>query len=30
MFQASVRRFARERLAPHVRAMDEAGVFDKR
>jgi short-chain 2-methylacyl-CoA dehydrogenase len=29
MFQASVRRFARERLAPKVRAMDEAGVFDK-
>jgi len=27
MFQSSVRRFARERLAPHVRAMDEAGVF---
>ncbi len=29
IFQASVRRFARERLAPKVRAMDEAGVFDK-
>lgn len=29
MFQASVRRFARERLAPHVRAMDEAGAFRK-
>jgi short/branched chain acyl-CoA dehydrogenase len=29
MFQASVRRFAREQLAPHVRAMDEAGVFRK-
>src|SRR5690349_12665098 len=29
MFRASVRRFARERLAPHVRAMDEAGVFRK-
>ena len=29
MFQSSVRRFARERLAPHVRAMDEAGVFRK-
>ena len=29
MFQASVRRFARERLAPKVRAMDDAGVFDK-
>lgn len=27
LFQASVRRFARERLAPHVRPMDEAGVF---
>jgi alkylation response protein AidB-like acyl-CoA dehydrogenase len=27
MFQGSVRRFAAERLAPHVRAMDEAGVF---
>ena len=29
MFQDSVRRFAAERLAPHVRAMDEAGVFRK-
>jgi len=29
MFQGSVRRFAAERLAPHVRAMDEAGVFRK-
>src|SRR5579862_5793546 len=29
MFQSSVWRFARERLAPHVRAMDEAGVFRK-
>jgi short-chain 2-methylacyl-CoA dehydrogenase len=29
MFQASIRRFARERLGPKVRAMDEAGVFDK-
>ncbi len=27
MFQASVRGFAQERLAPHVRAMDESGVF---
>ncbi len=27
MFQTSVRRFAAERLAPHVRAMDDAGVF---
>jgi alkylation response protein AidB-like acyl-CoA dehydrogenase len=29
MFQSSVRKFARERIAPHVRAMDEAGVFRK-
>jgi short-chain 2-methylacyl-CoA dehydrogenase len=29
MFQASVRRFARERLAPHARAMDEASLFRK-
>jgi alkylation response protein AidB-like acyl-CoA dehydrogenase len=29
MFRASVRRFAAERLAPHVRAMDDAGVFRK-
>src|SRR5258705_4603318 len=29
MFQGSVRRFAAERLAPHVRAMDDAGVFRK-
>jgi alkylation response protein AidB-like acyl-CoA dehydrogenase len=29
LFQSSVRRFARERLAPHARAMDEAGVFRK-
>jgi short/branched chain acyl-CoA dehydrogenase len=29
MFQTSVRRFAAERLAPHVRAMDDAGVFRK-
>ena len=27
MFQASIRRFARERLAPHVRAMDEPAMF---
>lgn len=27
MFQATVRRFARERILPHVRAMDEAGLF---
>ena len=29
LFQSSVARFARERLTPHVRAMDEAGVFRK-
>lgn len=29
LFQASVRRFARERLAPHVRTMDEEGKFRK-
>ena len=29
MFQATVRRFAHERIGPHVRAMDEAGVFRK-
>jgi len=29
MFQASVRKFAHERLAPHVRPMDETGVFKK-
>jgi short/branched chain acyl-CoA dehydrogenase len=27
LFQASVRRFAKERLTPHVRSMDEAGKF---
>jgi butyryl-CoA dehydrogenase/short/branched chain acyl-CoA dehydrogenase len=27
LFQASVRRFAKERLAPHVRSMDDAGKF---
>ena len=27
LFQASVRRFAKERLAPHVRRMDEEGKF---
>jgi short-chain 2-methylacyl-CoA dehydrogenase len=27
MFQDAVRRFARERVGPHVRAMDEAGAF---
>src|SRR5271170_6517638 len=29
MFQSTVRKFARERIAPHVRAMDEAGAFRK-
>ena len=29
MFQSTVRKFSRERLAPHVREMDEAGVFRK-
>ncbi|HML16431.1 MAG TPA: acyl-CoA dehydrogenase [Bryobacteraceae bacterium] len=29
MFQATVRKFARERIAPYVREMDEAGVFRK-
>src|SRR4051812_7894200 len=29
MFQQSVRRFANEQIAPHVREMDEAGVFRK-
>jgi butyryl-CoA dehydrogenase/short/branched chain acyl-CoA dehydrogenase len=29
LFQSTVRRFARERLAPHIRAMDEEGVFRK-
>src|SRR2546428_5864644 len=28
-FQSSVRQFAREQIGPHVRAMDEAGVFRK-
>lgn len=27
LFQASIRQFAKERLAPHVRAMDEEGKF---
>jgi butyryl-CoA dehydrogenase/short/branched chain acyl-CoA dehydrogenase len=27
LFQASVRQFAREEIRPHVRSMDEAGVF---
>jgi short-chain 2-methylacyl-CoA dehydrogenase len=29
LFQTTVGQFARERLAPHVRQMDEAGVFRK-
>ena len=29
MFQAAVRRFAKERIQPHVKAMDEAGIFRK-
>jgi len=29
LFQASVRRFAREQIAPHAREMDEAAVFRK-
>src|SRR5580700_2029424 len=29
MFQSTVRKFARERIGPHVRSMDEAGVFRK-
>ncbi|HVT94615.1 MAG TPA: acyl-CoA dehydrogenase [Bryobacteraceae bacterium] len=29
LFQTTVRRFARERIGPHVRAMDEAGLFRK-
>ncbi len=29
LFQTSVRKFAKERLAPHVRAMDEEGKFRK-
>ena len=29
LFQSSVRQFAKERLAPHVRAMDEVGQFRK-
>src|SRR3981189_1871955 len=27
MFQSTVRKFAREQIRPHVREMDEAGVF---
>src|ERR1700683_4368832 len=29
LFQSSVRKFAREEIRPHVREMDEAGVFRK-
>lgn len=29
MFQSTVRKFARERIGPHVRSMDEAGLFRK-
>jgi butyryl-CoA dehydrogenase/short/branched chain acyl-CoA dehydrogenase len=29
LFQATVRRFARDEIRPHVREMDEAGVFRK-
>src|SRR2546429_5294757 len=29
LFQSTVRRFAREQIRPHVREMDEAGVFRK-
>src|ERR1700674_2899832 len=29
LFQATIRKFAREQIRPHVRAMDEAGVFRK-
>ncbi|HLG98038.1 MAG TPA: acyl-CoA dehydrogenase [Bryobacteraceae bacterium] len=29
MFQSTIRRFAKERIGPHVREMDEAGVFRK-
>ena len=29
IFQSTVLRFARERIAPHVRAMDEAAIFRK-
>src|SRR5579871_1384773 len=29
LFQSTVRQFAREQIAPHVRAMDEAAVFRK-
>jgi butyryl-CoA dehydrogenase/short/branched chain acyl-CoA dehydrogenase len=29
LFQSTVRKFARERIAPHVREMDEAGKFSR-
>ncbi|HVP49456.1 MAG TPA: acyl-CoA dehydrogenase family protein, partial [Bryobacteraceae bacterium] len=29
LFQSTVRRFARQQIAPYVREMDEAGVFRK-
>jgi len=29
LFRSTVRQFAREQIAPHVRAMDEAGLFRK-
>jgi butyryl-CoA dehydrogenase/short/branched chain acyl-CoA dehydrogenase len=29
LFQSSIRKFARERIGPHVRSMDEAGLFRK-
>jgi butyryl-CoA dehydrogenase/short/branched chain acyl-CoA dehydrogenase len=29
LFRQTVRQFAKEQIAPHVRAMDEAGVFSK-
>src|SRR5258707_12880506 len=29
MFQPTVRKFAREQIAPHVREMDDAGEFRK-
>jgi alkylation response protein AidB-like acyl-CoA dehydrogenase len=29
LFQSSVRKFAKEQIGPHVRAMDEAGKFSK-
>ncbi|MBV6432524.1 MAG: Acyl-CoA dehydrogenase [Bryobacteraceae bacterium] len=29
LFQTTIRQFAREQIGPHVRAMDEAGVFRK-